>query len=50
MGVEGVRLRTLFIEALKRSNKPDSEAISRSSRSSDDTVKVDAVLGSLLLV
>ena len=34
----------------KASNTPDSEAISRSSRSSDDIVKDDAGLGSLLAV
>lgn len=33
---------------LKESKRPDSDAISRSSRSSDDTVRVDAVFGSLL--
>lgn len=35
-------------EALRRVKRPDSDAISRSSRSSDDTVRVDAVFGSRL--
>lgn len=35
---------------IKRTIKPDSDAMSRSSKSSDDTVNVDAVLGSLLLL
>lgn len=39
-----------FEKPLKKSNVPGSDGISRSSRSSDDIVNVDACLGSLLVV